>query len=198
MNIQLQTPFKGPRHYIQGGDIFNEIENQLHRLPRYAGAYVSNLTFQKFSYHLCELVLGGASPPEPYAAKGEVSWPDGSKQAFHVIETEVPPGARVPYDEEAMVSHAVYDGTKVNLGAPIPYSTIEAAIALTKVLNYKLNPPRTGKWIFGRIDLVKPLPSIQTSVQIEQAQALPGRFSRNEIVVDGERVGTIQFIVGSP
>jgi hypothetical protein len=198
MTIQLQTPFKGPRHYVHGTDIFNEIESQLHGLQRYEGAYVSQLALHKFAYHLCELVLDADVPAGGYAAKGELSWPDGSKQTFFVVETGVPPDARVPYDEEAMVADAVYDGSKISLAAPIPYSTIEAAIALTKVLNYKLNPPRAGKWIFGRVELVKRLPSIRTSVQIEQAQALPGRFSRNEIVVDGERVGTIQFIVGNP
>jgi hypothetical protein len=198
MKIQLQTPFKGPRHYIHGTDIFNGIENRLKTLEPYAEAYVSQLALHRFAYHVCELVLEVDSPIATYAAKGELSWPDGSKKAFYVVETEVAPDTRVPYDEEAMVSRAEYEGHKVRLDAPIPHSTIEAVIALTKVLNYRLNPPRTGKWIFGRIDLVKPLPSITSSVQIEQAQALPGRFSKNAIVVDDEPVGTIQFIVGNP
>jgi predicted RNA-binding protein with PUA domain len=71
-------------------------------------------------------------------------------------------------------------------------------IALTKVLNYRLATPKQGKWVFGKIELSQSLPEIRKFITVTRTKAIPGRFSVNEIVIDGGIVGAIQFIVGTP
>lgn len=200
MKYPLLTPFKGTRHYIQGPDLFNAVQALALFATGAKGAYVSKLAFTRFAYFKCDLVL---SPEATDTAcnpmgEGEFSLPDGRHQPFLLSEGTQAPLERRPYDEDSMVVSASYAGQVATLQAPIQHSSIEAVVALTKVLNYRLSPPKTGKWVFGKIDLTKALPSIQNHLTITRTKSVSGRFSVNDINIDGARVGTIQFIVGAP
>ena len=97
-----------------------------------------------------------------------------------------------------MVESASFAERSATLRAPIQYTSIEAVISLTKVLNYRLATPAIGKWVFGGIELSCAMPPITDHISIRCAKSIPGRFSVNEIVIDGRNVGNIQFIVGMP
>lgn len=200
MKYQLSTPYKGNRHYIQGGDLFNTAQATAEKVTGVKDAYISRLSFTRFAYRQCELVIdpdrvmSGAKP----MGEGAFRLPDGTDQVFFLYEGEVEPTERRPYDEEGMVAPATFKDNSATLDGPIQYSSIEAIIALTKVLNYRLAVPKAGKWVFGKIELNQSLPSIENILIITRTKSVPGRFSINEIIIDGVTVGTIQFIVGAP
>lgn len=200
MNFPLNTPFKGARHYIQGGDLFNAAEAVAAQVTGANGAYISKLMFTKFAYNLCYLVpVSEAGVADGNTmGEGEFALPDGRDLQFFLCQGAESPRSRVPYDEEGMVSTATYTARAATLQAPIAYSSIEAVIALTKALNYRLSAPKIGKWVFGKLALNQAMPVIQTGLTITCTKAVPGRFSVNEINIDGVTIGNIHFIVGAP
>lgn len=200
MRYPLSTPFKGTRHYIHGSDLFNTAEAFADLATGAKGAHIRKLAFTRFAYNQCALIMSKCATDEDghEIGNGEFSLPDGSYQPFCLCEGAQSPLERRPYDEDGMVSAASFAAQSATLQAPIQYSSIEAVIALTKVINYRLSPPKVGKWVFGKIELTKALPAIQNFLTIERIKSVPGRFSVNGINIDGDTVGTIQFIVGAP
>ncbi len=208
---RLQTPFKGARHYIQGGDVFNSLEAAFRsRLGQ--SAFLRSLQFHAFPYHYCDVfILGPASDAvngtllDQEAAgtrrkvgSATIATQDGSVVALELIESDEAPDERFPYDEESMVARARYADRSATLDAPLEFSSIEVVIALTKALNYKLRPPNEGKWVFGRIDLMQALPAIGKEITITCVKSIPGRFTVNSISIDGRQCGTMQFVAGQP
>lgn len=198
MRIPLDLAFKGARHYIQGGDFFNSVESAARLFPGVEGAHISRLSFSRFSYHLTELCIEEDIDLDNCVGEGELVLADGRCQPFWLREGPDVPSGRRPYDEEGMVASATFGEQSATLKAPIQFTPIEAVIALTKVLNYRLATPRQGKWVFGKIELNQSLPVIGEALTITRSKGVPGRFSVNDIVIDGRHVGTIQFIVGTP
>lgn len=199
MKLPLHLPYKGSRHYLHGTDIFNAIQKVIQELSWGNGAFINHLVFRHFVYCQCDIWLD--EPPDPsacFVGEGQLMLPCGSTKEFFLHEGTEQPAGRKPYDEESMVATAAYSGKSATLNAPIGYTTIEAAVALTKALNYRLAIPKQGKWVFGRIDLKQPLPLITETMTITHTKGVPLRFSVNEIAIDGRFIGTIQFIVGSP
>lgn len=198
MRQLLDTPFKGNRHYIHGSDIFNRISQHIKTLFPDAGAYISKLHFNAFGYHLYEMVLDETLDIEKVVGGGELTFVDGTRKSFHLCETDTVPQERVPYDEDSFVANATYEDITIRFDGPSPFTSIETVIALTKALSYRLMPLQSGKWVFGRLDLLMPLPAITTSVVITRTAVLGNRFSVNKIEIDGQHVGQIRFIVGTP
>lgn len=200
MKYKLSTPYKGNRHYIQGGDLFNTAQSVAEKATGVKKAYVSKLSFTRFAYRQCELVINPIAIESDAKPMGEGVFrlPDGIDQAFFLFEGEEEPIERSPYDEDGMVAPAIFTDLSAILHGPLQYSSIEAVIALTKVLNYRLAAPKEGKWIFGKIELNQLLPSIEKILTIKRTKSVSGRFSINEINIDGVYVGNIHFIVGAP
>lgn len=198
MRYLLNTPYKGSRHYIQGGDLFNSVSHKLLELFGQQRPYVSQLSFPRFAYHLCDLVIDESVDAQSIMGKGAITFEDKSKKSFCLAETTTLPSERVPFDEDSLVAQAKYTGRSIELSGKPPFSSIETVIALTKALSYKNMPLQQGKWVFGRIDLMIALPAIGHSVSIENVSSVAGRFNTNNIMIDDNLVGKIQFIVGSP
>lgn len=200
MKYLLSTPYKGNRHYIHGTDLFNAVQALAGKVTGVKGAYISKLLLTRFAYRQCELmtypsiVISDVKP----MGEGVFRLPNGNDQVFYLYEGEVEPIERSPYDEEGIVAPAIFKGHSAVLSAPFQYSSIEVVIALTKALNYQAALPKEGKWIFGKIELTQSLPLIKKTLNITRTKSVQGRFSVNEINIDGVTVGTVQFIVGAP
>ena len=65
-------------------------------------------------------------------------------------------------------------------------------------LNYSVCPLEKGQWVFGQLDLAEPLTVEYQHMEIRMKNLLTGRFSINEVYVDGRPVGAMRFIVGAP
>lgn len=194
----MDMPYKGSRTYIHGSDLFNNISNLLPELLNQEKPYISQLSFSTFSYNLCNLVFDETLDTQTIMGKGKITLDDGSQKAFYLHKTEEIPSRRVPFNEEDLVALAKYTNQSVELKGESPFTSIETIIALTKALSYKNMPLQEGKWVFGRIDLNTPLTSIKSSIIIECTNSVAGRFSVNDITIDDQPVGKIQFIVGTP
>jgi hypothetical protein len=198
MKIPLNLCFKGQRHYIHGSDFFNAVESSVRLIDDGGALYVRRLEFRRFAYNLTDLCIGEDVSLEHCVGEGDLMHFDGRRQPFWLSETDRTPLCRHPFDEDAMVKYATFMGRSASLRAPIQYTSIEAIIALTKTLNYRLTKPNHGKWLFGKIELKQAMPAIGESLSITCTKGVPGRFSINEIMIDGHDVGVIHFIVGSP
>jgi len=198
--LTLKTPFKGSRHYIHGTDLFNALQANAELATGAPGAYISSLSFNRFAYHLCDLIVDDHADQLFHNAMGtgEFTLPNGTKRTFHLIEGKNAPHEGVPYDEDGFMAPAVFTEQKATLLVPIAITSIEAVIALTKVLNYRLSTPKAGRWVFGKIELKEALPPIESSLSITRAKSVQGRFSVNDIIIDDRHIGFIQFIVGAP
>jgi hypothetical protein len=117
-----------------------------------------------------------------------------------IFETTNPVTSRRPFEEATLLAHAILgqDGCSARLPDRTGFSPIEEVIALTKYLNYAVSPMVNGKWVFGQLDLVEPLPKDYRELEIRLKSLLGGRFSVNEILADDRAIGIIRFIVGTP
>ena len=198
MKYLLNTPYKGTRDYIQGGDLYNSINEILPRILKQENSYINQLSFSTFSYNLCKLILEEDINGQTIIGKGTITLDDNSKKKFGLIETTEIPSMRLPFDEESLVSQARFTDQSIELQGLTPFTSIETIVALTKALSNKEMPLEKGKWVFGKIDLTSALTSIKDSITIECINSVAGRFSVNKIMIDGKQVGKIQFIVGTP
>lgn len=185
---KLRFRFKGSRNYIQGGDIFNALEQLFSEHDK----HVLELSFRHFSGNQMVCVLD--NPGETAKAEGKAVSDDGSSTPFWLVESAEPVTDRYAFDEDAITGHAKIEGKIIEANATPAYSVIEQVIALTKALNYALAPEIKGKWVFGQLRLLTPLPKAVKRLRIRQKTLLAGRFSVQEIELDGVDVGQIRFI----
>jgi hypothetical protein len=201
MKKLLPLSYKGAREYLQGGDFYNALANMAAELAGEAGTFVERLAFRRFACMACEITT--EQPTEPSVVVGQVRFrlPSGAgSQEAWLIETDSPVSGRRPFDEAALLANSFLDaeGRYVSLQEPSAYTPIEDVIALTKQLNYAVCPDVNGKWVFGQLDLVSPLPGSYQKLEIRMKSLIAGRFSVNDIFVDGRSTGTMRFIVGAP
>jgi hypothetical protein len=197
MREYFYIPFKGDRNYVHGTDIFNSLRKHLKEKLISGNVFLKSIKFNKFSYKNLQLVYLENLDDFDKVVEG-VFYVNGDLMDFCLIEAEGSPRERTGYDEDSIVSSAVFNRDGVELSAMNNFSTIEVLIALTKALNNRINPAKEGKWMFGRLDLNMDLPLIKKTISIHIRKNIAGRFSINEIKIDDEVVGTVQFIVGKP
>ncbi|WP_313290425.1 hypothetical protein [Stutzerimonas nitrititolerans] len=184
----LYFRFKGERNYVQGGDIFDALQVLFSKQD----AQVLELSFRGFSSRQMRCLLD--NPGTEYKAEGVVIDLTGQRLPFWLVETDQPVTERYAFDEDAITSHAQIDGKVISASATAGFSVIEQIIALTKALNYQIAPDINGKWVFGQLRLKQPLPQTAEHFLIQQKTLLAGRFSVQEVTLDGKVIGQIRFI----
>lgn len=192
---RLNVSFKGERDYIQGGDIFNAINERVGTMSPFG--WVSHLAFRSFCRNDCELHWNNPGSEYQLVAQGTACFSDGDRQ-FWIIETDEEAAGRRPFDEDKLVAPALSEQNSIELRERSEYTPIEEVIALTKRLSYELASDVEGKWVFGQLDLKNPLPQEYSSLRISRTSIIGNRFSVNAIEINGAHLGDIRFIVGSP
>lgn len=185
---KLHFRFKGSRNYVQGGDIFDALD----RWFAEQGMRVLDIVFRGFTSN--QLVCLMSEPEKAVTAEGSAVDKHGNRTPFWLVEAAEPVVERYPFDEEAITGHAKIAGKTIEADETSGYSVIEQIIALTKALNYSLVPEVKGKWVFGQLRLNEALPQKVVHYKIRQKTQLAGRFSVQEITLDGCVVGEIRFI----
>ena len=195
--INLDMKYKGQRNYLHGSDFFDVISSALS--VRYSKGSIKKLTFKSFARNLCGLVLD-EKPGSDQRVVGSGTWrtQERAEIKFWIIETKEPVVLRYSFDEDRLVAPSWMENNSIFLIADNEFSVIENVISLTKRLNYSLSPDVKGSWVFGQIDLLKPLPELVDQIQITRVSERGGAFSCNRILIDGEHVGEVRFIVGQP
>lgn len=191
--------FKGNRNYLHGTDFYQcTVDYAESNLP--ANAYLCQLTFKRFANKQCELVETQPSL-KSIVATGKFMLCNGKTQPFWWSEQAKLVTKRYDFDEETLVSHAQLDlNTKTIQLSQFQQQNIciEVVVALTKKLHNELSLPIKGKWVFGQLNLIQPLPINYESIFIELKLLLDSKFSRSAIYINSVYVGEIRFIVGEP
>tara|TARA_R110000824_G_scaffold400686_1_gene608841 strand:- start:9201 stop:10844 length:1644 start_codon:yes stop_codon:yes gene_type:complete len=190
-NVYMEKlEFKGERNYLQGGDIFNALNQYFKKIET---GFLSTLSFKDFSKKQLKLCFKKPSLDNVIAKGG---WEgDKGKISFWIVETDEPVENRYEYSENMITDECRFNGNSVLAQGCRLYSIIENIIALTKKLNYQLVPDVNGKWVFSQVDLDKPLPQKYSIIEIEQVSVTVKKYSRNLIKVDGLSFGEIRFMV---
>lgn len=198
MRKLLELSYKGTRNYVQGGDFFNAILSIAPIITGDTNAFIARLTFRHFANMACELIT---DPPDNLSTIiGEVKFFSPDEYSYidgWIVLTDIPILGRRHFDEDLLLANTVFDEatrSALLLGCS-RWTPIEQIIALTKYLNYSINPIAQGKWVFGQLDLKKPLSDRYAKLEIKMTNLIPGRFSVNNIFIDGCEVGSMRFIV---
>lgn len=200
MRKLLRLSYKGTREYLHGSDIFNALSCVANEVTGHVDAFVDRLTFRRFARFACELTT--EQPANSSMVVGQVRFklPDSSHLSAWLVETDIAVTDRRPFDEDRLLANARLDQEQRSARLPdrSEYSPIEDVIALTKYLNYAVSPEVDGKWVFGQLDIAEPLTENYQALEIKMKSLIAGRFSANDILIDGHRIGSMRFIVGAP
>lgn len=193
----LDLPFRGERAYLHGTDLYQAIVTALGSdLP--VGPI--SITFHSLLKQLPDLVCSSESLRhlrEDPAFRGELRFGQGDS-VLHaaLMESERPATSRKTCNENDVAACSVVDveAKSAKLEKPQIGSPIEQVVFLNKHLHLKLLPHLSPKWLFARLELNAPLPSeAPQTLEIVLKQVLGNRFTRSEILVEGERFGFISF-----
>ena len=187
MNTLIRFQFKGGRTYVHGSDFFNKVSTLLSE-----DEYIKDISFRQVTDKNCFLKSNAEDTDK---MRGIVKT---NLQQYVLVESEITANGRYEFDEDALVKDARVKSNIIAMEMQDNYSLIENIIAMTKKLNYSVNPDVNGKWLFGQLKLDQPFPDQQDVIQIESTRRIPKRFSENTITIDGNHYGTIIFIVGKP
>ena len=198
MRKLLELNYKGTRNYVHGSDFFNAILSIAPIITGNTNAFIAKLTFRHFANMACELIT--VSPDNLSIIIGEVKFflPNESKYMdAWIVLTDIPILQRRPFDEDLLLANAVFDDatSSASFLGRSEWTPIEEIIALTKYLNYSINPNVQGKWVFGQLELKRPMIDSYARLEVKAINFIPGRFSVNNIFIDGCEMGSIRFIV---
>jgi hypothetical protein len=203
MKIPLTLSFKGERVYLQGGDFYISLLEEGAKITGNSTFYIERLTFRRFTKKECFVTT--VKPTGVIEAVGQVKFRLPNNSTFinaWIVETEACVMSKRKFDEDLVLSKAAFN-KKTRTAELITrsiYTPIEDVIAITKFLNNSVSPLEQGQgqWVFGQLDLTGPLEENYTILNIQMKSLIDNRFSVNDILIDGRRIGSIRFIVGTP
>src|SRR5258705_94720 len=149
----VQLSFLGQRDYIQGTTLFDVIRQ---RLQGATGIRFKLAHLMKTDRVGVETLTTAPANTGKYAAT--LSWKTlgggGWIGVLPLAPSTAP--ARVPFDEEAIVSGALFEAGSVHIDEQRGESLVRTVVALNKALLFRmLDPPRPGQWLFTRLDLAR-------------------------------------------
>lgn len=187
MNSLMHFQFKGQRTYVHGSDFYNKVSALLA-----TDEYINDISFRQVTNKNCYLK---STTEDTDTVAGIVKT---NHQQYALVESNEDASGNYEFDEEYLVKDAHVEDNAITMDKQETHSLIENVIAMTKKLNYSVNPQVNGKWLFGQLKLDLPFPDAQRNIVIESTRRIPKRFSENTIKIDGKHYGTIIFIVGKP
>lgn len=183
----LKFCFKGNRTYIQGPDIMAAL------LECFANKELAEIDV-KF-HGISETNLRFIDGDELTDAQVNISLlVDGEEQLFQMIGSGEEIDCRYAYDGDELVSHCKLDldNQQVHLKEVTGYSFYENFVAMNKRLLQSLYPEERGKWYFTRIEQTK-LISDEALITVKLIKNFNFRLTKSEILLDGEKVGSVYF-----
>ena len=189
---RLDLPFKGGRPYLHGSDIVPALLALTGPVTRASFQFHRMATRTLVARALDEAQLTALRASEGlFALMSGLDAGTGSRRLVAVVESEVQtPIARVPYDEDAVVSAARLDGPAIEDDRADAGSFMERTLALHKRLLNTLHGP--AAWLFSRLDLAHaPVNPLRLRLRFQRRVGSDVFFSALE--GDGEALGTVYF-----
>ena len=198
--IVLDLPLRGDRRYLHGTDMVSGLHSALPRLLSTPEAHLKSISFHKQATRVVGVALGNAQNGTGAVGRFLVATSKGTFEGF-ISETDAYPSQRVPYNEVEIVAGRKISGHGRDLSlTPSPqYTTIQTVVAAMKLLCNTTYPLADGQqWMFGRLDLLHPLPSQATTLEISLTRVFSARFATAGFQLNGTSFGAIRFISSSP
>jgi hypothetical protein len=194
-SIFSDLAFKGNRDYLHGTDTYEWISG-LALDAGFKGETTSvELSFHRMFRH--QLVFlgvneGGRQGTE-LAVQAVLRGVDG-EVVWNFYESERVPMRRVVYDEDSIGANCRIEGKRIEYLGGTCFRPIEILVAMTKALHFEVFADRAVKWLFVRLELPRFLSERDLDgLSVEMTQAIPKRFSKNEIRSDSGLRGAIYF-----
>jgi hypothetical protein len=187
-DLYLNFKFKGERTYVQGGDIFDALEEACSKRD----AFITSLSMR----HLTSknlLATTNVSQTALSVGAAKIRCSDGSSHILNLYETSDVNG-RYEFIEKEITKRTCSVGLYIETNHQGNYSTVENIIAITKALCNRLEPLDNSRWLFGQLVLQEKLPSVFSSLRVSRKASIPSRFNKNEICLDEKIIGEINFI----
>ena len=194
----LDIPFRGDREYLHGTDMFSGIETQLSGLVSAEGSYVSSISFHRKATRSVIATLGQSEQGEHPIGRFVITTPT-EQVVGSICESDTSPSRRIPYDESKILAGSTVDlKRKALIVSPnAHYTSIQTVVAGMKALCIDAISP-AQVWMFGRLDLLHPLPDQMRQLQIVLARVHADKFATATLQSDNISLGSIRFIADAP
>lgn len=202
LSTEPDLPFKGARTYLHGTDLVPAAVEALGAMRDPSDARLQ-VAFHGFARTACRFNLfpdpSDTRRPDDAIAQVVATWPDKAKMIGWFVETGKPVLRRISFDEDAIAARATMRGEAISIAAPPDNTAIELTVAMTKRLHYRLFPINEGRWVFSRLDLLRPLSEgDRKGLCIALSHRLGNRLTRSAVLSHGQGIGDIYFSVGHP
>lgn len=193
-SFQLPARFKGGRDYIHGTDLFDAAQAVITDVTQQPAPNFE-IAFNAMATKGVTLLLDAPAQAKPCGTG--VYWEGAEKRKFWLVVDERGVDDLVPYPEELVTTSMDIDGeTATATVAPdVAFSNIEIWVPMIKALHVHLFPEAEGKWVFVRAQLKNYTPERGTGqFEVALASRVGQKITRNEVSLDGQKVGDIFFM----
>lgn len=179
--------FKGDREYIQGGDIYDAINEYLD--DNLKGFFISKLTFNK------KIDTSFSISKSQENKFGSVQLTDSNNKIFNFFlnQTSDLIQFRREYFEDLINTKAKIYGKTVKVKYVEDFTTIEHIICINKFLNISIYPNDIRKWIFVRAIFNNVLPKRFCKLSLNIEKTINSSFTICSVNIDNTNIGTVQF-----
>lgn len=199
----LDFKFKESRSYVHGTDIFNSVSKVARANDL---GYVSSLKFNFLLRSNAIFIEGNAMEKfsnDRFCATGILTDINNSRCPFALLPlADSRVRDRYEYDEEEITNALAIneDSKSATLLSSTRYSLIEEVVASIKFVNNTFCLPESKKWLFTGISLKSQMPAsrLDLPLRVVRRQIIANRFSKNEVFLGLNHLGTVDFTLGQP
>lgn len=186
---KLTFKLKGSRDYIQGPDVYNEIEKILNK---------KKITYFELSFHNImknNIILSDKKPNKEkdlYFLCRYIE-NDNTKELYGIKDESSKPNESIIYEEELITQNAIFNekDESIILNSPSKFTLMEEIIALNKYLVQKtIQKQKEGKWYFAKFIHSSLLPERSYPLEIRLKTNFNFLLSKSEIILYKEGVAT--------
>lgn len=195
--MKTELKFKGSRKYLHSTDFYTWFSTAVCNTNQ----IVTKLVFKQLIHRQCQVLLGQVQDVAEKDIVGTVELFDKNTQEKTrglIVETNTSVDESYPFDEDKLVKDVEIISSQQQATAFYrnDCTTVELVVALTKKLHNTLFSLNKGKWLVGQLNFCDELPIVYESLSIKTTRMMQNKFSINDVIIDGKRFGTVQFIVG--
>lgn len=195
-HIPLHLFFKADLNYIQGADMYTAILKQI--TTEHPGSILGSITLSMhaMAHKDCDLLLAEpgelTAKPDHAVASFRIDV-DKCKVAGWLIETNRPIPRR-DYDEAPIEALCQIRDQCIVITGETGYLAIEVAVSMTSQLHNALFPSNDAKWIFPKLELIRPFQNSDgSSLIIQHKHNFKNRLTKSEIFSHERSIGYIYF-----
>lgn len=192
----VSVVFKGSRQYVHGTTVYSLLARRFSQYAQHATPLVLDMTMHDFATSACELVYADDGDVAQRPADGVFEFRIGNQIAGWLRETGETITEREASLEDAIVAQCRVDDDACSIADWPGGNAIDVLIAMTKHLHNVAQPRDGGRWVLGRLQLVRWLTNADASrLRVQIKQLLGNRLSKCDISSGAEPLGQIYFTV---